>query len=326
MMIKRRDKKKFAADAAKRVSSRLDAGRVDDAYATIYEKLVTMTMPQLEQTVYKDTLWGSEVLMDFDEQSVPPGIKNVDWHRVIDVDMDDDGFVADRGEPKFVEIKTERDTARIAKMQHGYAVDIDELEAWAAQGFGSSLPDEKAAAARRKWARNVDTWIRTGKTGVATGVTNQPGIHQLVAGTTTGTTAAWSTAATPSQVVQTFDTMVSAIETSNPRSTFNTVVFPRSVGASLRRKHDTGSPETILEWLKAQFPQIDMWVFDPRETSGVLLYDRTPEAITIWMPKRMDPLDEFVKHGRIEQVMDTLLSPVIVKQPKSFAYCSGVVG
>lgn len=328
------DEEQFYARQRERMTGKIDsialpgvAGRKDGA--VIFERLTRATNATLHEYAYRQTPWASEVLITPDT-SLPAGTSSVDEYSVKDIDAPGDGFQSEDAPMPKVDIGLDPENVRLHSVPVAYELTMGEVEKWALQGFGDGLPNRKAAAAARYWHRKVDAAIRSGVTGKFRGVLNYQGSLQLIAGTATGTTASWSTA-TPDQIVDSWSAVRQAIDDAGDDLSPNTCVMPTSLRSRLKMQRSIGSDKTVEMWLRENFPEIDLWVWDRNmNTAGLsgdacmLLYDRSPETLWFHMPMRLQPLPEFVQHTRIEQGFRTWLSGPFCARPRSIARLSGI--
>ena len=302
-----------------------------DAGGVLFERLTRATMSELVEYVYDETPWASEELITT-VTDVSPGKTSIDWFAARDIAAPGDGFVGDDGPIPFADFELEPNNVRVHTVLNGYRYTLQEAESWAEQGFSISLPQRKAQASAHKWHIDVDTAWRDGIAGKFEGVLNYPGSQQLIAGTTPGTIAAWETTATPDQIVNSMATMRKAFDTAGPGLRPDTVVLPSAVEARLTTDlRSTSSDTTIFGFLQANMRGITKWRFDrAMNTAGiggtpcVLMYDRRPTTLWAWMPRRMEPLQEFVKHTEFQQGFRTRVTGPVCEHPRSIVRLSGV--
>jgi hypothetical protein len=328
------DEDRFYAAQRQRMAGKIDSiaipgveGRQDGA--VIFERLTRATNAMLHEYVYRATPWASEVLITPDT-SLPVGTSSVDEYSVKDIDAPGDGFASEDAPMPKVDVGLEAENVRLHSVPVAYDLTMGEVEKWALQGFGDGLPSRKAAAAGRYWHRKVDAAIRSGVTGKFRGVLDYQGSLQLVAGTAANTTASWANA-TPDQIIDSFAAVRQAIDDAGDDLSPNTCVMPTSLRATMKKQRSIGSDTTIEMWLRANFPEIDLWVWDRNmNTAGLesnacmLLYDRNPETLWFHMPMRMQPTPEFTKHTLIEQGFRTWLSGPFCTRPRTIARLSGI--
>jgi hypothetical protein len=334
MSIHHFDEKRFYDAQKRRMADKLDpiavpgeAGRTDGA--VIFEQLTRATNSKLHEYVYRETPWASEVAITPDT-SLPRGTSSVDEYSVKDIDAPGDGFQSEDAPMPKVDVGLEVENVRLHSLPVSYETTMSEIEKWALQGFGDALPSRKAKVASRYWHRKLDAALRSGITGKFRGVLDYQGSLQLTAGTSDNTTADWLTA-TPDQIVDSWAAVRQAIDDAGDDLSPNTCIMPTLLRSKMKAQRSIGSDKTIEMWLRENFPEIDLWIWDRNmNTAGassdacMLMYDRSPETLWFHMPIRMEPTPEFTQHTRIEQGFRTWVSGPFCARPRSIARLSGI--
>jgi hypothetical protein len=351
------DQNRFYEAQLARLRGQLDSvavpgrsGRVDGA--VIFSELVKQTNYKLHEYVYRPTPFASEVAISANT-SLPIGTTSVDEYSIKHVDPTGDGFTSEDSTVPRVGLELDPENVRLHPLPVAYRTTMGEMEQWALQGFGNSLPSRLADAAGEYWHRKLDAALRSGVTDKFNGVINYTGSLQIVAGDI-GTTATWSTAS-PDQIVASFGIVRQQIDDAGDNLSPNTVILPTSLRATMKKQRSIGSDMTIEMWLKAQYPEITLWLYDRNmstagiastacmvmydplwlydrnmSTAGIastacmVMYDRNPETLYFHMPMRMQPTPELVQHTSIEQAFRTWVSPAFCTRPRSIARISGI--
>jgi hypothetical protein len=314
----------YQANQDARIRQTFDAGT-----SALMSRLLRATLGQVIEYKYAPTLWANEELIEFD-RSVNEGAQSVDWYMESDVAPASDGWGSSNGPIAFSDIAGDQNNNPAHPRLDGYKYDLDEVAAYAYSGRGSIITS-KARSAKRNWSNKMNAAILSGVTGRFTGVINAPGSSQLVAGTADNTTAAWVLSASPDNIVETLETVRQTFETRTSGNVVpDTVAFPSSIAIALRRQKSLAS-DTIMEWFKAQFPEITKWAFDPRlntagigGTAAMIMYARGSEYLSALVPLDMQPMPLFIRHQFAEQGFRSKYAGLVVPYAGSIAVCSNI--
>ena len=304
----------------------------DDNTAAIAGRLTRATIAEVFKYRYAATPWANGELITLDS-SINPGATSVDWFGQADGGSPMSAFIANDGPIPFVDVRSEQNHNNVHTMATGFKYDAQEIASAEMAGLGSIVQD-KGAAARRWFDQQLNGAILNGVTGAGMhGMLGIPGSHQMIAGTATGTTAAWATTATPEQIVGSMEAMFGAIDsvTTDTPVMPNTVVFPSTVAPRLRGQKSVATDTTIKAWLEEQFPEITLWKVDSRmntaglgSTAAVLMYNRDKDMVRAIMPLKLTPLPLHIKHQNFEQGFRARYGGIVCPFPKAVAVLSGV--
>lgn len=298
---------------------KIDAGFARDS-AVALGRLTRQTVGVLYEYRVPRTPWASEDWCTID-MGIDPGASSVDWDEMEDDPAAGSSFVSEGAPIPFSDVRIGSNNNGALSMKCGFR--YTEQEAASANLSGMNLPTIRGRAAKRKHDYDLDNKIRVA-------VLNIQGCSQMTAGDAPGTTAGWASGATPDQIVASFEAVWTQVDTaSNTTIEFDTVVFPSTVGATLRGPRMIGSETTILEWMQRNFPGVKTWAFDSKQnTAGIggtaVMSAFNSEDITPMMSLRLQPMPMFVKHDVVEQGFRSRYFGLRAPYPKGCAHLSGI--
>lgn len=322
---------RFNLDSYVKTVDRKFREHYDGNNAFVASSLTRSTIREIFEYKYPETPWAAGELIYIDTGH-HEGSTSVGWHEERDVHSPGSTFVAPDAPAPRADIAGEEHLNRAHTMKVAFGFDLQELLEYEMQGLVSDLPGRKARSARRMHDNDLNGAIMSGVPSLSiTGVLNQPGSLQLQAGVYAGTTANW-VAATPQEVVDSFEAVYSAIyDGSNGTLTPDTAVFPGKVGRVLRRQNSLANGDSILKWLMDSFPEITKWKVDPRMnaaglggSAAMLLYRRDKDHVRAIVPQLLRPMPIFIKGGETEQEFRSRFAGIACPYPTNIAVLSGV--
>lgn len=191
------------------------------------------------------------------------------------------------------------------------------------------LVSEKTSAAREGYDRTIDRLIRVGDASAGlVGFTNAPGILE-----TPAITGTWSTA-TSAQIIADFTAAANAmIENTDAVEIPDTALFPIAQWRRISTlPFDTASgPLTVLDYLKAAFPEIRNWTWEsgmatagPSDTPAVMIYKNMASHLSAVFPMVLRPLAPEPKGLRVRMAFESRFGGVKVLRPRSIVKLTGV--
>jgi hypothetical protein len=299
--------------------------------AAIAGGLTRLTIAEVFKYKHASTPWANKELIQF--EGGDSGATSVDWYSQGEGDTPQSAFQPEDGNIPFIDVFTEPHNQAIHTMLCGFKYSEQEVESYRMMGLsGGNIVSDKAAAAKSFFMRELDTAIRSGVTGKFFGMFSIPGSSQAIAGTLTGTTADWAGTATPEQIVNSFRVIRQLINTaSNDTLIPDTVVFPSTVQGALLDQKSVASDVSVINWLKAAYPEITLWKTDPRQntagyngTAAMIMYNRQRDHLRASMPLMLKPLPLLVQHQKMEQGFRSRFGGLIVPYPKAVAVLSNI--
>lgn len=303
----------------------------DDNNSVIAGNLTRATLKELIEYKHSPTMWANGDLISLNT-GIDEGADSVDWFMMDDEWPDHDGFIGPDGRFPQIDVKGEVNNNKVHEMGCGFSFKLRELSKWQMQGFNVSLPQAKARATRRFHDSKLNRAILLGASSKSiTGVINQPGSYQIIAGTYSGTTGTWSGAAA-TQITDTVERTYSAIDDGSQGNLKpNTAVLPTTMRNILRRQNSLANGDSIFNWLKDTFKEITKWEFDPLlntaglgGTAAMVMYNRDKDHVSALMPMLLRPLPIFIKHEKTTQNFMSAFAGLECPFPTAIAVLSGI--
>lgn len=249
------------------------------------------------------------------------------------------------------------DHVGMARLIHQYAQDLPNIEVTAKEttrkiysegiAFGYSMQDirnarfagkpleqRKASAARRQMMQleNSLAFFGDARTDIP-GFIGAPNINQVtIPADGTGSSKLWSTK-TPDQIIRDFGLMSTTIrDVSNGVEHGTTVLLPElQFGQISTTPRSSTSDTTILEfvlktnpWIKEIIPTYELSGAGAGSTDTFMLYNRSPEKLTLEIPQDVEFLPTQEKGFMFEIPVHARTAGVIIYYPKSVAQGDGI--
>lgn len=308
-----------------RVADMVDRLRLD-ANATYYSNwLVTSSISELFRYVYPETRWANGELIDFDF-TADAGAAAVAWNMLSMTGDPGDGIVAVESD-----LLPQADIALHPQLNTTYEVPVaiqwTDLDIDRARMQGVySMAVEKGAAAKEYWSRKINNLIVNGSP-----ANNFSGVANL-AGRRNKASASTFASLNSDQILAEFQSGWELIfGDSEGVITPNTVVMPTSVSGKLRAPTNALAVTSTLDYLKAQYPEITNWVFDPAmNTAGtggsaaIMIYRKDPLYLRALMPLVLTPKSVQEHNMKYKMIFRSRFAGIVAPQPGSVLTIHGV--
>lgn len=249
------------------------------------------------------------------------------------------------------------DHVGMARLIHQYGQDLPNIEVTAKEttrkiysegiAFGYSMQDirnarfagkpleqRKASAARRQMLQleNSLAFFGDARTDIP-GFIGAPNINQVVfPADGTGSSKTWASK-TPDQIIRDFGLLSTTIrDVSNGVEHGTTILLPElQYGQISTTPRSTTSDTTILEfvlktnpWIQEVIPTYELSGAGAGSTDTVMLYNRSPEKLTLEIPQDVEFLPTQEKGFMFEIPVHARTAGVIIYYPKSIAQGDGI--
>lgn len=220
---------------------------------------------------------------------------------------------------------------KVKSLASSYGYSVQEIRR--ARKAGLDLETRRAKTARQAIDRLVDklAWYGDAEHGIQ-GFLNYPGTNQYIVPNGAGGTATWGTK-TVDEIIKDWNSLIATVRTiTSGVEDVDTVVMPLSTMTFLQGlRMPTVSEDTLLSWLKKNFPTITKWEWaNELETAGaggtkmILMYKRDPEHLDFQMPVTFEQFAPQQKNLDYEVICHARVGGVIVYLPQSVVWAQGI--
>ena len=221
--------------------------------------------------------------------------------------------------------------AKIKSLGSSYGYSLKEIRR--AMMAGLNLTQRKANAARRSIDQLVNNLALLGDADAGIqGLLTYPGITEVTIPDGANGTKTWKTK-TPDEILLDISNMQEAIvDTTNGVEQPNTLLLPLEQFTYIANTRMTGdSARTIMRYILENSPWISRieWLVELNgigdgNTNRILLYDNSPDKLTLEMPQPFEQFDAQMKGMEYEIPCHAETAGTIVYYPLSVAYGDGV--
>lgn len=314
-------------DSVKDINWVKTEARADTEMGVAAQQLVIQTFSELFRFEHPERKWPNGGLIDISSE-ISEGAKSYAW--IERETIGEAEIVADNADDLPMADVEGRNNVRGIKTL-GIAIKYSSQDVRTARFEGvSDIVNDKVTAAKEGHDLKLDRLIRSGDPIAGLdGIANQPGIIVLPA-----LVGSWASA-TPAQIIEDFRLAHNIIvDGSDGIEIPNTALFPVAIWTDILTKprSTTGdSNSTVLTFLRAAFPNISRWDFDPGlrsagtgGTPAALIYRKDRSRVRAVMPMMMTPRPPQERGLNFVINFESRFGGVMAPRPRSILRLEGI--